>query len=186
MAEASTGETTPVCDRQAEIDEAIADLEAIVAGNLAYFSEPHPVDDTDENGNPYPPHRCPAGYSESEPHLGPFSSAVTPGIAFNCNDSPDGLCVPTPDGGGAGVYPVSLWTDNSVWARIGFSKMSPHAFHYELIMDNEPDEYGRCSFTARAWADFDDDVFFSTYERQGRVDKDGPVLEPLFIDKPCE
>lgn len=85
-----------------------------------------------------------------------------------------------------GTYPETLWTDNPMWTAIGFAKLTPHAFHYELILRNEPDEYGRCSFTANAWADFDDDAVFSTYERQGSVDIDGQVLEPLFIDHPCE
>lgn len=181
-----TTDTEPACERQPEIDDAIADVEAIVAGNLAWFSVPHPLDGTDENGNPHAPHWCPIGYG-SDP-LVPFTTGTTPALFVNCNDySPDGLCIPEAfDPWVPGTYSPTLWTDNPMWTAIGFSKLTPHAFHYELSVRNEPDAYGRCSFTASAWADFDDDAVFSTYERQGSVDIDGPVLEPLFIDNPCE
>jgi len=156
-------------------------MDAIVAGTLAYFSESHPLDG-------YPPHRCPAPEWEPDP-LGSFSSGITPYLTLNCNESPDGQCGAIDETGGPfkpGEYAAVIWTDNPIWVLVGFAKLTPHAFHYALNVNNEPDEYGRCSFTASAYADFDDDIVFSTYELRGTVDQDGPVLEPLFIDKPCE
>ncbi|KIG13720.1 hypothetical protein DB30_07566 [Enhygromyxa salina] len=176
---------TNVADPQAEIDQAIADLDVIVAANLAWFAEAR-EQGLDSQGNPYAPHRCPHPDGVSSGEAGP-----TPVISLDCNDAPDGRCAPwhgdwmeIPEQ--PGYYDGRLWFLNAMWFAAGFAKTEAHAFHYNLIVDNQPDEFGDCTFTVSAQADLDADFVFSTYERRGHIDNDGVQLEALFIDKPCE
>lgn len=108
------------------------------------------------------------------------SARVTPSLAV------DPCCTPVTEGGGAGTYPMSDWSDNPVWAELGFAKSEPHMFHYDFLALNELDGYGACSFTAQAFGDLDHDFIFSTYERRGHVDESGSVVEALFVNLPYE
>jgi hypothetical protein len=157
----------------AEIEPMIVDLQTIVDGTVAYFQAEHPAEDPS-----LPLHRCP------HPIGAPLGgeAAFTPDIGFNCNAAPDCKCAPALGGGGVGIYSLELWTQNSVWQGVGFSKNGPHAFHYNVIVTNDTSGYGGCDFTARAVGDFDDDGLFSTYERRGTIDENGVNLEPLFMD----
>lgn len=152
----------------------LADLEVIVDGTIAYFEAEHPSAEEPD----LPLHLCP------HPEGGPLAGAAgyTPELALNCNEAPDCLCTPGSAGGGVGSYPLSLWTDNSVWQGVGFSKQDAHAFHYNLEINNVLTGYGACTFTARAVGDFDDDGVFSTYERRGSLDENGVTLEPLYVE----
>jgi hypothetical protein len=153
-----------------EIEEVPAELQTIAAGAIEAFE-----------GSEVP-RRCP------HPNGAPFGgeASFTPDVGTDCNVGPEGRCVPAMGGGGAGYYDSALWTDNSVWAGIGFAKTEPHCFHYNFIATNDMQGTGSCSFTARAIADLDADATFSTYELRGSVDENGSILQPLFIDLPYE
>ena len=170
------GDGDPWCSAElgAEIEPMIVDLQTIVDGTIAYFQIEHPSEDPS-----LPLHRCP--HPEGTPSAG--EASYTAEISHNCNEAPECKCDPVMNGGGVGVYDLSLWLQNSVWQGVGFSKTEPHAFHYNLIVYNDlASSYGGCEFIARAISDFDDDALFSTYERRGTIDENGVNLEPLFMD----
>lgn len=115
------------------------------------------------------PHRCP--HPAGQPAGG--EAGITPDIGFNCNEGPGGRCIPVSGGGGAGYYDITLWNDNAVWNGLNFLQEQGHYFHYNFIAVNETTGYGRCQFSAQAFADLDDDAIFSTYERSGAGDQQG-------------
>ncbi|MFV8755119.1 hypothetical protein ACNOYE_31615 [Nannocystaceae bacterium ST9] len=158
----------------AEIEHIPDDLQAIVDGAIAYFeSEPAPG----------LPHVCP--HPGGVPTGG--EASITPSPSTECSQGPEGRCIPTMGGGGgAGHYPSELWTENPVWAGVGFAKTEPHCFHYNFIGVNDTAGFGACAFTAQAFADLDADYIFSTYELRGTVDENGSLIEALFVDLPYD
>lgn len=176
--ETETGSDSPTPEQQAQIDALDDELMAIVEGALDHFAASHPVGD--EPGSTE--HVCP--HPDGNPAGG--ESGFTPMLGFNCNDGPNQQCAPIPEAMGNGYYDVGLWIHNPVWMGIGFQKTEPHFFHYNFMAVNQTAGYGGCTFTAQAFADLDDDIIFSTYERRGRVDQNGAVIEELFVDKPFE
>jgi hypothetical protein len=160
-------------DLQAEIDGIPVELQAIVDGALSHFARV-----TTEDGT----HLCP--HPVQSPGGG--HAVETPPLMADCNSRPQRRCVPAADGGGPGFYDVRMWTDNSVWAGLGFAKTLPHSFHYDFVAVNETAGFGACSFTAKAFGDLDADVVFSTYELRGRVDELGVEMVPLIVDRGLE
>lgn len=158
----------------AEIEAVEGELEAIVAGTLAYFAETQP------EGTP---HLCP--HPDGSPAGG--EASWTPALGFNCNEGPGGKCLPI-DEAGAGHYSTEFWTLNSVWAGVGWARELgvAHEFHYNLIALNEFGDFGACEFTAMAQADFDDDGVFSSYSISGSVDEFGEVVGELVVEDPFE
>jgi prepilin-type N-terminal cleavage/methylation domain-containing protein len=129
------------------------------------------------------PHRCPHHPGQDNANAG-----ITPGIAFNCNLGPGGRCIPASGGGGgAGYYDIADWNDNPVWNGMNFLQEQGHYFHYDFWYKNELDGYGKCTFTAQAFADLDDDAIFSTYERSGAGDIQGVnAAIGLYVDQEVE
>jgi hypothetical protein len=157
-----------------EVEQVVDDLQRIMDGAAAYFQIEQPE---------MPLHRCP----HPSGSVSGGEAGITPDIGFNCYLGPEQKCVPAQGGGGAGFYDTGLWINNSVWSGIGFEKTEPHAFHYNFIMTNAIEGYGDCSFTARAFADLDDDAIFSTYERRGSADEQGIHIDPmLYVSLPTE
>jgi prepilin-type N-terminal cleavage/methylation domain-containing protein len=129
------------------------------------------------------PHRCP--HPEGQPAGG--AAGITPDIGFNCNEGPGGRCIPATGGGGAGYYDISLWNNNAVWNGLNYLQEQGHYFHYNFIAANELQGYGRCQFTAQAFADLDDDQLFSTYVRSGAGDIQGVnAAIGLYVDQEVE
>lgn len=116
------------------------------------------------------PHRCP--HPVGTPEGG--EAEITPPIDFDCNEGPGSQCIPQGGGGGGGgYYDIALWNDNAVWNGLQFMMESGHYFHYNFIAVNETTGYGRCQFTAQAFADLDADGTFSTFELSGAADQNG-------------
>jgi prepilin-type N-terminal cleavage/methylation domain-containing protein len=130
------------------------------------------------------PHRCP--HPQDQPQGG--EALITPPIATNCNDGPGGRCIPAVGGGPAGYYDIGLWNDNAVWNGLNYMQEQGHYFHYNFISVNDTnDGYGRCQFTAQAFADLDNDQIFSTYERTGAGDINGVnAAIGLYVDQEVE
>lgn len=129
------------------------------------------------------PHRCP--HPDGSPAGG--EATLTPDIGMNCNQGPGGRCIPATGGGGAGYYPIELWNNNAVWNGLNYLQEQGHYFHYNFKAVNELQGYGRCQFTAQAFADLDDDALFSTYERSGAGDIQGVnAAIGLYVDQEVE
>jgi prepilin-type N-terminal cleavage/methylation domain-containing protein len=129
------------------------------------------------------PHRCP--HPDGSPAGG--EATLTPDIGFNCNEGPGGRCIPATGGGGSGYYDISLWNNNAVWNGLNYLQEQGHYFHYNFKAVNELQGYGRCQFTAQAFADLDDDALFSTYERSGAGDIQGVnAAIGLYVDQEVE
>jgi type IV pilus assembly protein PilA len=129
------------------------------------------------------PHRCP--HKDGQAAGG--QADITPDIGFNCNEGPGGRCIPATGGGGGGYYEIGLWNDNAVWNGLNYLQEQGHYFHYNFVMVNELVGYGRCQFTAQAFADLDDDGLFSTYERSGSGDQQGVnAAIGLYVDQEVE
>lgn len=154
-------------DADMAIDEMEADLEMLTEAAISTFAASAGPDEL--HVCPHPPGSTLGG-----------SSGVTPSLAV------DPCCTPVTESGGAGTYPITDWTNNPVWAGLGFVKTEPHVFHYNFIASNDLEGYGACSFTAQAFGDLDHDTIFSTYERRGHVDENGSVVEALFVNLPYE
>jgi prepilin-type N-terminal cleavage/methylation domain-containing protein len=128
-------------------------------------------------------HRCP--HPEGSPAGG--EAGITPELALNCNLGPGGRCIPGVGGGGAGSYDIAQWNNNPVWNALNFLQEQGHYFHYNFVAVNEITGYGRCQFTAQAFADLDDDQIFSTFERSGAADIQGVnAAIGLYIDNEVE
>jgi prepilin-type N-terminal cleavage/methylation domain-containing protein len=129
------------------------------------------------------PHRCP--HPDGSPAGG--QAGITPDIGTNCNEGPGGRCIPATGGGGSGYYPIEDWNNNAVWNGMNFLQEQGHYFHYNFVATNELQGYGRCQFTAQAFADLDDDALFSTYERSGAGDIQGVnAAIGLYVDQEVE
>jgi type IV pilus assembly protein PilA len=129
------------------------------------------------------PHRCP--HPEGTPDGG--EAGITPDIAFNCNEGPGGRCIPASGANGGGYYPIEDWNNNAVWNGLNYMQELGHYFHYNFVAQNELQGYGRCQFTAQAFADLDGDGLFSTYERTGAGDIQGVnAAIGLYVDQEVE
>ncbi len=131
------------------------------------------------------PHRCP--HPSGQPAGG--EAGITPDLGTNCNGGPGGRCIPASNGGGAGgYYDIALWNNNAVWNGLNYMQEQGHYFHYNFIAVNDPaDPYGKCQFTAQAFADLDDDLVYSTYERSGAGDQQGVnAAIGLYVDQEVE
>lgn len=128
------------------------------------------------------PHRCP--HPDGQPDGG--EAGITPDLNTNCNEGPGGRCIP--GAGGSGYYPIALWNDNAIWNGLNFMQEQGHYFHYNFIAQNtDLQGYGRCQFTAQAFADLDDDAIYSTYERSGAGDIQGVnAAVGLYVDQEVE
>ena len=113
---------------------------------------------------------------------------MTLDLSFDCNESPVGKCIPVEQGGGAGQYDPALWSNNFVWAGIGWARPTgvPHEFHYNFVLFNGDGGYGSCDFTAEARADFDGDGVFSSYSISGHVDELTTKVGELVVVDPFE
>ncbi len=177
--------------RRAKTSEARTQLAKIFDSTSAYFNEEH-VDRGATNVigsgagvTASAPHRCP--YLVATPGAG--TTTPTPPITFNCNAGPGGRCVPFAGAaGGAGYYPITFWTDNTVWNGLNFQQEQGHYFHYQFVYSNNvSDGFGQCQFSASAFGDLDDDGIFSTYERSGAADSSGVNgAAGLFIENDVE
>ncbi len=129
------------------------------------------------------PHKCP--HPAGSPNGG--EAEITPALAVDCNVGPGGKCVPATGGGGAGYYDIADWNNNPVWNGMNFLQEQAHFFHYNFIAVNDTQGYGKCQFTAQAFADLDADGIFSTYERSGAADQQGVNASiGLYIDQEVE
>ncbi|PRQ09939.1 type IV pilin protein [Enhygromyxa salina] len=129
------------------------------------------------------PHRCP--HPDGVPTGG--QAEITPALATNCNQGPGGRCIPATGGGPAGYYDIAEWNDNPVWNGLNYLQEQGHYFHYNFVAVNEIIGYGRCQFTAQAFADLDDDAVYSTYERSGAGDQQGVnAAIGLYVDQEVE
>jgi type IV pilus assembly protein PilA len=130
------------------------------------------------------PHRCP---SQAGEETGNSEAGITPQITLDCNTGPGGRCVPAIGGGGAGYYDIADWGNNPVWNALNFQQEQAHFFHYNFMASNSGTGFGRCQFTAQAFADLDADTSFSTYERSGAADENGVnAAAGLYIDQEVE
>jgi type IV pilus assembly protein PilA len=130
------------------------------------------------------PHRCPAQPGQE---TGTTEATITPDLGVDCNVGPGGRCVPAIGGGGAGYYDIALWGNNPVWNALNFQQEQAHFFHYNFMASNSGTGFGRCQFTAQAFADLDGDNTFSTYERSGAADENGVnAAAGLYIDQEVE
>lgn len=153
---------------QAELDLIPGELEQIIDGAYAWFL------------NSDVPKRCPH-YDGAAEH---GWAGHTPALALDCNAGPDHRCVPG-DGIGAGHYDQAMWTDDQVWAGIGFEKTTPHVAHYYFEATNDLE--GSCAFVVEARADLDGDTTaLSTYRITGTIDENGIHAEPIEIIDPYE
>lgn len=131
------------------------------------------------------PHRCP--HPQDQPLGG--EAGITPPLDVNCNMGPGSRCVPAANAAGDGYYDINAWNDNPVWNGLNYMQEQGHYFHYNFISVNDPntDGYGRCQFTAQAFADLDNDNIYSTYERTGSGDINGVNAGiGLYIDQEVE
>ena len=179
--------------RKARTSEAKAQIAKMFDAASAYFNEEHV-----ERGETVilgsggtvknlAPHQCPQRIAGAGGATG--SAGTTPEINFDCNAGPGGRCVPQMgSGGGAGYYPMTLWTDNGVWNGLNFQQEQGHYFHYNFQYLNTTTGFGTCQFTAQAFGDLDGDKsLFSTFERSGAADQNGVnAAVGLFIENDLE
>ncbi|MFV8749048.1 hypothetical protein ACNOYE_00695 [Nannocystaceae bacterium ST9] len=155
---------------KSELDAISGELQQIAEAAVAWFEASEP------------PHGCPHHPGNPEGN----SSDFTPSINISCHLGPEHRCIPVSGGGPAGYYPSEEWTENPIWAAIGFEKTGPHAFHYLFEAHNDLEGYGACTFTVQARADLDGDDILSTYTILGSIDANGAQVEPLEIFDPYE
>ena len=178
--------------RRSRTSEARVNLAKIFDGVAAYFGQEHTergeVELIEQGGgiSDLATHRCP--YMDGE-ETGQTTTDSTPGsAAVNCNQGPGSRCVPSVGGGGgAGYYDISIWSNNTAWNGVGFIMEQGHFFHYQFRASNAATGFGTCQFTAQAFADLDDDLTFSTFERSGGADQNGVnAAAGLYIDQEVE
>ena len=147
-----------------------------------FYEENLRVSRTDGPDAKDPVHRCP-----SDGRL-IGSAGPTPPLSLNCNDGPDGYCVPvrgTPSG--PGEYSIELWEKHPVWQEMNMVLEQPHRFHLDFRWNNSEADFGNCQFTAQAFGDLDDDGVFSTFERAGAGDYNGlNGAAGMYIDRELE
>ena len=165
--------------RRSKTSEAKTNIAKMFDGVSAYYNAEHvergKVDILGNGGakSNLAPHRCPT-------ITGDNVSLVTPKIGLNCNTGPGGRCQPAVTGG---TYPMSEWSDNTVWNAINFVMEQGHYYHYGFKAKNSG-TYGQCQFTAQAFGDLDDDGTFSTFERAAAASVDGiTAAAGLYIDQ---
>ncbi len=170
--------------RRSKTSEPRVGIAMMFDGAASFFNEEHVArgDVTVVSPQDVAPHRCP-----SDGRL-IGSAGVTPPLSVNCNDGPDGQCVPVSGRPkGPGEYSIDLWLENPVWNELNFVRERPHAFHYDFRWNNIPQDFGACQFTAQAFGDLDDDRVFSTFERSGAADVNGVnAAAGLYIDRELE
>ena len=183
--ESETGEGAGLsAEDLAEIAAVESELEMIIAGTLAYYAVP--TEDPALNLCPHP-NGTPSG----------GEAGFTPPLEIDCNAGPGGKCVPTEgvewvNDDLSAEYSNELWTLNSVWVGVGWSREEGvgHEFHYNLEATNDHAEdwmaWSSCSFVAIARADFDGDGVFSRYSISGVVDAEGATIEPMVVEMPYE
>lgn len=177
--------------RRSKTSEARVQLAKIFDGAAAYFGQEHTdrgdVELIELGGgiSDLATHRCPHQQDED---TGFSTSGLTPGLGVaNCNDGPAARCVPVPGGGGAGYYDMQLWGGNTAWSGLNFGMEQSHFFHYNYRASNAATGFGNCQFTAQAFADLDNDLTFSTFERSGGADENGVNAGAgLYIDQEVE
>lgn len=152
-------------------EEAIENLQRIVDGAVEYFLR-------DEV-----PHLCPTPLGSPQ---GGWADPIFTPCASNCNTAPECKCVPSDAPDGPGAYDMTEWTGNLMWTALDFVQSEPHAWHYNFRTSNDTTGYGRCQFTAQAYADIDDDGVFSTYERVGILEESGASIGDVQITDECE
>lgn len=151
--------------------EAVTHLGDIFNATAAYFHERRPTIGVDPVEAP---HRCP----HPQGSFGGGSTGVTPSLEVRCSDASDGACTPG-DEGGAGAYPLTVWTNNTMWISLGYVPTAAHRFHYELITRNSnPDDYGVCHFTVLVYGDDPDDPC-NVFRRDGVATFEGVIAGPL-------
>ena len=177
--------------RRSKTSEARVQIAKLFDASSAYFNEEHvgrgqvQVIALGAGISDLAPHRCPNMPGQE---TGQTEAALTPDIGIVCNDGPGGRCVPSlGGGGGAGYYDISLWGNNAIWNALNFQQEQAHFFHYNYLASNSGTGFGRCQFTAQAFADLDGDNTFSTYERSGAADENGVnAAAGLYIDQEVE
>lgn len=151
--------------------EAVTNLGELFNATAAYFHERRPSysGDPDEA-----PHRCPHPQGSFEGG----ATGMTPSLDVRCSDASDGACTPG-DGEGAGVYPLTVWTNNPMWISLGFVPTAAHRYHYEIVTHNSnPDGYGVCTFTVIVRGDDPSDPC-NEFRREGTATAEGVVAGPL-------
>lgn len=180
--------------RRSKTSEARVQIAKIFDAASAYFNEEH----VERGGtvalgsggtiSDQAPHMCPPNDPTAPGTVLADTGIGTPNSVQDCNDGPGGRCVPSGTGaGGAGYYDMAEWTDNRVWNGLNFQQEQAHYFHYNFRATNDTTGFGRCRFTAQAFADLDDDGTYSTYERSGAADQQGVnAAAGLYIDQEVE
>ncbi|MEM7152344.1 MAG: prepilin-type cleavage/methylation domain-containing protein [Myxococcota bacterium] len=174
-AEEETLSAAEIYIRKSKASEAQVQLAKLSDSAAAYFMADH----VERGATEVLAHRCP---SDGTPE---GSGTVTPPLSVNCNEGSKGNC--NSGGSGPGGYDAKLWADDRVWQQLNFLIEGEHRFHYNFKWKNDPEGYGKCEFTAQAFADLDDDGVYSTYERSGTLDEEGfTPAAGLYIDRQYE
>jgi type IV pilus assembly protein PilA len=175
--------------RRAKTSEAKAQIAKMFDASSAYFTEEHvergATQFLEQGGGvtAMAPHRCP--HDSGQP--GGTQAGITPADTTLCPQGPGGRCIPGVDGGGPGAYQMAEWTNDDIWNALNFQQEQGHYFHYNYVATNETSGYGRCQFTAQAFADLDNDTTMSTFERSGSGDRQGVnAAAGLYIDREVE
>lgn len=180
--------------RRSRTSEARVNLSKMFDGTAAFFGEEHAdrgdVELIELGGgiSDIATHKCPYLTGQES---GPTDSGITPGTGVvNCNDGPGSRCVPQRTGGGPGgpgYYDIQLWNGNTIWNGMNFAMEQGHFFHYRFRASNAATGFGQCQFTSQAFADMDNDLTFSTFERSGAADANGVnAAAGLYIDQEIE
>ena len=175
--------------RRAKTSEAKAQIAKMFDGASAYFAEEHVERGAVQligSGGSIPqaaPHKCPHPSGDNTGG----STGLTPPAGINCNEGPGGRCVPAVGGAGGGYYDISEWNDDNIWNGLNFLQEQGHFFHYNFTALNAASGFGSCQFTSQAFADLDDDLTYSTFERTGAADINGVnAAAGLYIDNEVE
>ena len=112
----------------------------------------------------------------------------TPGLELSCLSTPDQKCTPSEvldEGGGEGRYSLTAWTEDPLWAAIGYKPRAElgHRAHYSL----EIAASGRqCEIVVEALVEVRPGKYLR-YRRAAEVDADGATtLVPLQIVDPAD
>jgi type II secretory pathway pseudopilin PulG len=130
----------------AKASEAVDETQAILAAALAV---------RERNGN------CSRLIGKAGP---------TPALAVDCNARDGGRCRLGDPG-----YPATAWTDDPLWAAIGWQPEQGHRFHYAFEGRMDGDD---CTLEVVAQGDLDADGTFSTYTRTTTIGPDGSQRSP--------
>jgi len=103
----------------------------------------------------------------------------TPALSDPCSAADGGRCRPSPSPS-LGEYPLSLWTEDPIWAALAYrpgTGTGAHRYHYAFEGAAVGDA---CHLRARAYGDLDGDGVYSTYEREATVAADGSQTVPAM------